>query len=231
MKGNWNGQKLKEVRQKRKISQKQFAKLMNVSQGAASNWENNENVPTEDKYELISKILKVNINYLFGLSNNPELTKTSLSDEEITSLKLKNGYIQIIEEGSEKRLPVYANVSAGAGSPADEVIDYCYTKYGDFALKVRGDSMLPSIPDGSIVIAKKISASELRNGEIVIAIINHDDSVVKRWYYYPDLKIFTLYSENRTQYQPTTYPLYRLDNDVHIVGKVIEIRIKPEIVL
>jgi repressor LexA len=226
MKGTWDGKKLREIREKRKMTQKEFAKKMGVSAGAASNWENDENVPSEEKFELIQQILKVNINFLFGISNNPELTPLNIDE----NTKLKNGEIKIIKEGEERKLAVYANVSAGHGSPAtDEIIDYAYSKFGDFALKVHGESMLPSVRDGDIIIAKKISSTtELKNGDMVIAIINHDDAVIKRWYYYPDLNIFSLYSENRTQFLPMNFPAYRLGNDIHIAGKVIEIRTTPE---
>jgi repressor LexA len=222
----WNGERFKKTRKIRKVSQAELAKKLGVSQASISAWEVNANAPSEDRLDEIQKILKVNINYLFGISNNPELTPLNIDE----NLKLKNCEIQILHEGEERKLAVYANVSAGHGSPAtDEIIDYAYSKFGDFALKVRGESMLPSVRDGDIIIAKKISSTtELKNGDMVIAIINHDDAVIKRWYYYPDLNIFSLYSENRTQFLPMNFPAYRLGNDIHIAGKVIEIRTTPE---
>ena len=224
---SWDGERFKKIRKIRKLSQQKLAKLLGVTQTTISAWEQNANLPSEERFLKISEVLNVNINYLFGLSNNTE--KIDLV-EKFDPSKIKNAKIWKTQEGDERELPVLGRVSAGDGYCAEEeVLGYTYTsENGDFGLIVHGDSMLPTLPEGAIVIVKKTQLSEIRNGELVVAIINGNDAVVKRWYADPKLFFFTLWSENRTLYQPLTFSFNRLDEEVVIIGKVLEIKIKPK---
>jgi SOS-response transcriptional repressor LexA len=223
----WDGERFKNLRKKKGMSQQKIAKLLGVTQTTVSGWEQNANAPAEERLYKISEILDVNVNYLLGFSNVPDKVDFV---ENIQHEKFKNAEIWKIEEGDEKKVPVLGRVSAGPGYYAEEeVLGYTYTfEPGDFALVVSGDSMLPTLPEGAIVIVKKTSISEIRNGELVVAIINGNDAVVKRWYSEPKMFFFTLWSENRSLYTPMNFSFASLDNEVIIIGKVLEIKIKPK---
>lgn len=81
--------------------------------------------------------------------------------------------------------------------------------------KVEGDSMLPSIKQGSkIVIDNKIKFSDLKNGDIVVFIANND-YVVHRFFW-----------ENNTWYtKGDNNPLrdVKFVNEKTLVGRVVNI--------
>ena len=83
----------------------------------------------------------------------------------------------------------------------------------DFGIRIRGDSMMPIIEDGSIVWVHK--QQDLQNGQIGIFML-HDEAVCKR--FYKDDDGIRLESENKV-YQPIIITDYE---NFGIVGRVIE---------
>lgn len=83
-----------------------------------------------------------------------------------------------------------------------------------FALKIRGESMVNAgIFDGDIVIVRKSDYAE--NGDIVVALIGHEDATVKR--FFKENGHFRLQPENDTM-QPIIL------DDVEILGRVIGLK-------
>ena len=62
-------QRIKELRQDKNMNQRDFAKLLNVSQGALSRWECNENTPGLEILFQIAKIPDISADYLIGLTD------------------------------------------------------------------------------------------------------------------------------------------------------------------
>lgn len=90
-----------------------------------------------------------------------------------------------------------------------------------FALKVEGDSMLPRIHDGDILIVRQQDDAD--SGDIVIALVNGDDGCVKKLVKY-DSGGCALISLNPT-YEPMVFDKAAVyETPVRIVGKVIEVR-------
>lgn len=79
------GEKIKNIRKEKKMTQKQMANILNVSRQAISNWENNKNFPD---LEMIIKISR-----FFSLT----LDELILGDDDTMTKKL-------IKDGSEVRL-------------------------------------------------------------------------------------------------------------------------------
>ncbi len=79
------GEKIKNIRKEKKMTQEQMANILNVSRQAISNWENNKNFPD---LEMIIKISR-----LFSLT----LDELILGDDDTMTKKL-------IKDGSEVRL-------------------------------------------------------------------------------------------------------------------------------
>ena len=63
------GSRLKELRQDRKLSQKQFAKEIGYSQSQVSQWETNINEPTSSAITKIANYFNVSTDYLLGLED------------------------------------------------------------------------------------------------------------------------------------------------------------------
>lgn len=96
------------------------------------------------------------------------------------SLKLPNSTITSV--------PVIGTVTAGLPITAiEDITGYVGFEAPDlnpselFALKIRGESMINAgIFDGDIVIVRKTSYAE--DGDIVVALVNHEEATVKRFY-------------------------------------------------
>lgn len=58
--------KLKQLREKNKLTQYTFAERLGVKQSTVSMWENGENIPTADKLPRIAELLHCSIDELFG---------------------------------------------------------------------------------------------------------------------------------------------------------------------
>lgn len=70
------GDKIYNLRKNRKISQEEFAEILNTSRQAVSKWERNEAKPDIDKLILIAKLFNVSIDYLL----NYEVVSTNVND-------------------------------------------------------------------------------------------------------------------------------------------------------
>lgn len=91
-----------------------------------------------------------------------------------------------------------------------------------FGLQIHGDSMIPNICDGDIVIVRQQEDAE--TGDIVIATVNGTDATCKRLRKYKDG--IELIANNPT-YEPLDFSNQEIiEKPVRIIGKVIELRRK-----
>lgn len=120
-------------------------------------------------------------------------------------------------------VPIYGAIAAGAMVEAftDAVDHFDPTtlpfKAGDFALKVRGDSMIEALIDsGDIVIMRGVEdPSRIRNGTIVAARV---ESTTTLKYYHLEDDTVVLKPAN-PNYEPMRYPA----EQVHIDGRLVAV--------
>ena len=75
--------RLKEIRKERKLTQKEFAEKLNISQQAISSYEKGEREPKIETWQKIADFLDVPIDYLLGISKDSStLTIDDLNQEE-----------------------------------------------------------------------------------------------------------------------------------------------------
>lgn len=86
------GEKLRQSRQIKKMTQKQLADLVGAKHNSVSDWENNKNKPDPDTIELLCGVLEISPNYLLNASEE------SFSLEEIEHIKK---YRVLDEHGKE----------------------------------------------------------------------------------------------------------------------------------
>ncbi|WP_129408057.1 helix-turn-helix domain-containing protein [Marinitoga lauensis] len=103
------GERLKELRKLKKITQKELATKCETSQSLISEYEKNLKQPTAEMIKKIAIVLDVSADYLLGLSDIPtlnneipeylskELQKLNIIKEEDISKQLKNIAKKIIE--------------------------------------------------------------------------------------------------------------------------------------
>jgi repressor LexA len=118
-------------------------------------------------------------------------------------------------------IPLLGRIAAGA--PVEAVEQREAVRFGDllgnpdvFALEVRGDSMIEDhICSGDLVLVER--TSQIRDGDIVAALIEGMETTLKRFYREPD---------DRIRLQPANASLqaiYVARKDLQIQGKVLAV--------
>lgn len=62
-------ERLKDLRIERELSQRELAKLLNVSHSAVAQWENESRSPNAEAVVALAKFFEVSADYLLGLSD------------------------------------------------------------------------------------------------------------------------------------------------------------------
>ena len=178
--------RIKELRMKKGIRQGDLAETLGVSRQALSLWERGDSVPSLERTLQIASALKVSLNDL--ISETSEFRNPTPFDTDTVLL------------------PVYGEVSAGMGEHADDKILFyadASSKYGTgeyFYLRAKGDSMMPYIIDGDLLLVKKTPSVD--NGKVAVILIDGEDGVVKKVIY--DARKVTLKSYN-DKYPPRVF--------------------------
>lgn len=124
-------------------------------------------------------------------------------------------------DASTAEVPLAGRIAAGApveAIPDHETLAFAeFTGKGDaFALQVRGESMIEDhICDGDFVLVEKVT--EVRNGDIVVALVGGMEATLKRFYKERDGSI-RLQPANRTM-----EPILVQPDQLQIQGRVISV--------
>lgn len=213
------------LRNEKKYNQEQMAKELHVSKSTIAMWETGQRLPSPEKYEEIADYFNVDIDYLYGRT---DIKRKVMFDETGTK------YIDArITDSAHCKRGVVINVlgRVAAGIPIEAVTDIIDTeeipeemaKTGEFfGLQIHGDSMIPHICDGDIVIVRQQNDAE--SGDIVIATVNGDEATCKRLRKYKDgIELIS----NNPSYDPFEYSNEEIESKpVRIIGKVVELRRK-----
>ena len=97
------GEKLKQARISKKLTQKQLSDKLDVSNTVISNWEKNINRPDVDILEVMCGILDIEPNSLFNVKNNDNSTYS------LVEKKLVSDYRRLDDHG-KKAVNVIMNV-------------------------------------------------------------------------------------------------------------------------
>lgn len=200
------GERIKEARKSAGLTQLELAKKTELSRSYIGDIEKDRYNPSVSTLQLIATA-----------------TNTPLEDL-LPSTKT------VSPTGRGVRIPVLGRVVAGIPIEAvEEILDYEeitpeLAATGEFfALQVKGDSMLPTLKDGDVVIVRKQSTVD--SGDIAIVLVNGNDATVKEIKESP--AGITLIGHNAAIYTPQFYSNEDIKNlPVQVLGKVIEMRRK-----
>lgn len=167
------GDKLKEARISRNLTMDKLADILNkkynlsISKSMISRWESGKNEPLNTYLGAYAKEFGLDMNWLLGLVEEPFLA---------------NGLIKV--NYPKIKIPLVGTVKAGTPALAEENIEE-YVELdkkiqADFALKVKGDSMINArIYENDIVFIR--SQPDVEDGEIAVVLIG-EEATLKRVY-------------------------------------------------
>lgn len=198
--------RLFELMSEKNIKSKELSEKLGFSTGNISDWKSGRSMPGAFACASIANYFDVSVDYLLGITNVRKYEEKS----------------QLLPVEGVRAVPLFETVSAGFGAYADSsrigfmpvYIKSDYEAENTLAVKVKGDSMFPKIEDGDTVVVCR--DMEWHNGDIVVALIDGDEGVVKRAFRSADH--LTLESIN-PMYPPRRFDLEEM-NRVQIVGKV-----------
>ena len=141
------------------------------------------------------------------------------------SLEVSSGYRSEYRQRhpppGQAELPLLGRIAAGSpveaieGSESLSFSDFVGNT-GRFALQVRGDSMIEDhICSGDYVLVEPVS--DVRDGEIVVALVNGSDATLKRFYREPKGKVRLQPANAQMQ------PIVMDRSDVEIQGRVLAV--------
>ncbi len=126
------------------------------------------------------------------------------------------------------KIPILGTVAAGEPLEAVEnIIGYEYLDdryegdgYQYFALKIRGDSMTPTIMDGDVVIVRKQSTVD--SGQLAIVLVDGENATAKQI----DISQsgITVIGHNASVFAPRFVPNAEVNARLQILGRVMEVR-------
>lgn len=205
-------ERIRELRKMRGMSQQDLANKLDLNKVAISQYERGVRRPSIDIVSALCDIFNVSSDFLLG---EDDMTIRIVNTDEIKKLD------------SPRRIPVLGRVAAGIPIDAiediidwEDIVENAPGEY--FGLKIKGDSMMPRIVEGDVVIVH--SQPDAESGDVVIVQINGDTATCKRLAKY-DTGI-SLISFN-PMYAPINFTNEEIKNlPVTIIGKVVENRQK-----
>lgn len=194
---------IKKIRERFNLTQDELGEIAGVSGGAVSTWERGTAEPRMGAVQRIADKLHISKSDIVDDNGSPNITHG-------ISIPILNTVVAGLPLSAYEDVIGYEEVSSKLGS-SDEL----------FALKVKGDSMLPVLQEGDVIIVKQ--QSDVESGDIAIVLINGDEATVKKVMKSPEG--ITLIAFNPAVYEPHFYPNDDIEVlPVRIAGKVVEMK-------
>lgn len=198
------GQRIAYHRLRIGLNQKELAEKLHIAKSTMSQYESDNRTPSDEVKLALCDLFHITMDELMGRLVKPEP---------------KNGVA----------VPVLGRVAAGIPIDAiqevegwEELPRAMAAKGEYFALRVKGDSMSPTITNGSVVIVRKQNTVE--NKEVAVVLINGDEeATIKR--IQQQERGLTLIGDNALVYPPHFYSEEEVAAlPVRIIGRVVEVR-------
>lgn len=215
--------RLYERRKELGLTLEEVGNIVGVSKSTVKKWESGyiENMK-RDKIALLAKALKVSPLYIMGIDCSPEQS----NNNDYTHFQIESN-----QPARKKGITINVLGRVAAGIPIEAIENIIDTEEIPaelaatgtfFGLKIKGDSMIPNICNGDIVIVRQQDDAE--SGDIVIATVNGTDATCKRLRKYKDgIELIS----NNPSYDPMEFSNRDImEKPVRIIGKVVELRRK-----
>ncbi len=194
---------LKLLRKQKMMTQSEVALLLSITPQAYAHYEQGYTMPDIITCKRIAAIFGVSIEVLLG--DKP------------------------LETSKAVKIPVLGVIPAGMPIEAiEDILDYedisedMARRGSYFALKVRGDSMTPTVKDGDVVIVRQQETAE--NGQICVVMINGYDATLKEIKKDPN-GLWVLPHNPNADFKPSFFTKEEvIHKPVRIIGVAVEIR-------
>ncbi len=196
--------RIKELRKTRNWTLQQLSALTHIAPNTLNQYELGKREPSFDILISLAKVFGVTTDYLMGVNDQPIKPK---------------GF----------KIPILGSIPAGIPIEAiEDIVDYeeiteDMAKTGTFfGLKVKGDSMSPTINEGDVLIIRQQDDAE--TGKICVVMINGYDATLKA------IKkeatgLWVLPHNPNSDFKPTFYTNKEVEElPVRILGVAVEIR-------
>jgi len=205
------GTRVKALRKEQKVTQKELANAMGLSQQAVAKWEAGLSAPDPDMVRNLAQFFDTTTDDILGYEvkeNSGKLTQ----------------HLQNIAR-AEHLIPVIGTVRAGYGALAledDYGKEYAQVKDPEnyFYLLVQGNSMAPRIHEGDLALVRK--QQTLENGDLGVIIYGEGEGTLKKFIKKDGAVILQPFNPS---YQEQVLTGEDLDH-LFIAGKVVETKTK-----
>lgn len=206
------GSQIKALRKAHSYTQASLANVLGVKPTTVASWEQGRNKPLMDKVQKMSMIFNVPIAKIVG-----EEPQGNLNDIPNIVYPLSDGLEQVT-------IPIIGTIACGDPITAEENIEG-YTKETFekpvpsgtlFALRCKGHSMEPIIPNGALVTLR--SQPYVEDDEIAAVLVDGDNEATLKRVKHQNGMVMLL-PENK-DYTPI---ILNKDNPGRIIGKVIHV--------
>lgn len=201
------GKRIKEKRESLGMTQEELAlKLGYRNKSSIAKIETGTNDIVQSKVVEFANILDTTVAYLMGWESIPKNNKRKGVTINVLGRVAAGIPIEAIEEIID----------------TEEITEELARTGNFFGLQIHGDSMLPNICDGDIVIVRQQEDAE--TGDIVIATVNGTDATCKRLRKYKEgIELIA----NNPSYDLMDFSTQEIvEKPVRIIGKVVELRRK-----
>jgi repressor LexA len=219
------------------VTQKSLADFVGVSTATVSDWKKGKKLPRMDKVDKICQFFHIDRRDIVEFYNN-DMIKKGYDNPHIQTKSYHNISQECIVNALNRekdilnhahyKIPILGTVAAGEPLEAVEnIIGYEYLDdrydgdgYQYFALKIRGDSMTPTIMDGDVVIVRKQSTVD--SGQLAIVLVDGENATAKQIDISPSG--ITVIGHNASVFAPRFVPNAEVNARLQILGRVMEVR-------
>lgn len=210
--------RIKALRLKKGLSQRDLASSLFVNQTAVSQWERGITNPSTETAVMLANFFCVSIDYLLGRSDTSyDIPRPAPSTDHSIWIPIVGRITAGLPTEAIEEIP----------SPGDldewEEINAQMARTGEYvALRIRGKSMEPRFCEGDVIIIRRQPNCE--SGDIAVVVVNGDDGTVKKIKKeHGGMWLLPL----NPAYEPVFYSDTAIKSlPVQIYGKVVELRAK-----
>jgi phage repressor protein C with HTH and peptisase S24 domain len=218
------GQRIKYIRTKAGLDQKEFADLLDVKTSAAvSNWEKDKREPDIYTLQKVAKFGGTTVEWLIlGEKENKPNETVSLISPKMSADAVRENFYKYMTKLAMNPFPIVSNLSAGSlkeyseASDLEDTVVLPYPNKNCIVLRVEGNSMKPKIDDGDLVLLDLNKS--IKNKDIVAVRLKSGEQMIKRYKNNEPQKSIILYSDN-PEYPPTEIN----ENKIEVIYRVVKI--------